>query len=58
MLEVNKIHKNIFRMINNIKSQLIMHNDKEDFIRKSFKDYFSDDVTEKLIKLAFKEYSE
>ena len=35
-----------------------MHNDKEDFIRKSFKDYFSDDVTEKLIKLAFKEYSE
>ena len=58
VLEVNKIHKNIFRMINNIKSQLIMHNDKEDFIRKSLKDYFSDDVTEKLIKLAFKEYSE
>ena len=58
VLEVNKIHKNIFRVINNIKSQLIMHNDKEDFIRKSLKDYFSDDVTEKLIKLAFKEYSE
>ena len=37
VLEVNKIHKNIFRMINNIKSQLIMHNDKEDFIRKSLK---------------------
>ena len=37
---------------------IIMHNDKEDFIRKSLKDYFSDDVTEKLIKLAFKEYSE
>ena len=45
VLEVNKIHKNIFRVINNIKSQLIMHNDKEDFIRKSLKDYFSDDVT-------------
>ena len=58
VLEVNKIHKNIFRVINNIKSQLIMHNDKEDFIRKSLKDYFSDDVAEKLIKLAFKEYSE
>lgn len=58
VLEVNKIHKNIFRVINNIKSQLIMHNDKEDFIRKSLKDYFFDDVTEKLIKLAFKEYSE
>ena len=58
VLEVNKIHKNIFRVINNIKSQLIMHNDKEDFIRKSLKDHFSDDVTEKLIKLAFKEYSE
>ena len=57
VLEVNKIHKNIFRVINNIKSQLIMHNDKEDFIRKSLKDHFSDDVTEKLIKPAFKEYS-
>lgn len=58
VLEVNKIHKNIFRVINNIKSQLIMHNDKEDFIRKSLKDHFSDDVTEKLIKLAFKDYLE
>lgn len=58
MLDINKKRKKIFKVVNDIKSQLIMHNDKEDFIRKSFKDYFSDDVTEKLIKLAFKEYSE
>lgn len=33
-----------------------MYNDKEDFIRKSLKEHFSDDVAEKLMKLAFKEY--
>ena len=58
VLDINKKRKKIFKVVNDIKSQLIMHNDKEDFIRKSLKDYFSDDVTEKLIKLAFKEYSE
>ena len=54
--EVNKMRKKIFYVVNNIKSQLIMHNDTEVFIRKSLKEHFSDDVTEKLIVLAFKEY--
>ena len=54
--EVNKMRKKIFYVVNNIKSQLIMHNDTEVFIRKSLKEHFSDDVTEKLIDLAFEEY--
>ncbi len=54
--EVNKMRKKIFHVVNNIKSQLIMHNDTEVFIRKSLKEHFSDDVAEKLIDLAFKEY--
>ena len=58
MPEINKQRKKLFRVVNNIKSQLIMHNDTEDFIRKSLKEHFPDDVVEKLIKLAFTEYLE
>ena len=54
--EVNKMRKKIFHVVNNIKSQLIMHNDTEAYIRKSLKEHFSDDVAEKLIDLAFEEY--
>lgn len=54
--EINKQRKKLFKVVNNIKSQLIMHNDTEDFIRKSLKEHFPDEVVEKLIKLAFKEY--
>ena len=56
--EINKQRKKLFKVVNNIKSQLIMHNDTEDFIRKSLKEHFPDEVVEKLIKLAFKEYLE
>lgn len=56
--EINKQRKKLFKVVNNIKSQLIMHNDTEDFIRKSLKEHFPDDVVEKLIKLAFTEYLE
>lgn len=56
--EINKQRKKLFKVVNNIKSQLIMHNDTEDYIRKSLKEHFPDDVVEKLIKLAFKEYLE
>mgnify|MGYP004517340237 CR=1 FL=1 len=56
--EINKQRKKHFKVVNDIKSQLIMHNDTEDFIRKSLKEHFSDEVVEKLIKLAFKEYLE
>lgn len=58
MPEINKQRKKLFRVVNNIKSQLIMHNDTEVFIRKSLKEHFTDEVVEKLIKLAFKEYLE
>ena len=56
--EINKQRKKLFKVVNDIKSQLIMHNDTEDFIRKSLKEHFPDDVVEKLIKLAFTEYLE
>lgn len=56
--EINKQRKKLFKVVNNIKSQLIMHNDTEDFIRKSLKEHFPDEVVEKLIKLAFDEYLE
>lgn len=58
MPEINKQRKKLFRVVNNIKSQLIMHNDTEVFIRKSLKEHFTDEVVETLIKLAFKEYLE
>ena len=56
--EINKQRKKLFKVVNDIKSQLIMHNDTEDFIRKSLKEHFPDDVVEKLITLAFREYLE
>ena len=56
--EINKQRKKLFKVVNDIKSQLIMHHDTEDFIRKSLKEHFPDDVVEKLITLAFKEYLE
>ena len=39
-----------WEVVNNIKNQLKMHIDTEEFIRKSLKEHFSDDVTEKLIQ--------
>lgn len=58
VLDINKKRKKIFKVVNDIKSQLIMHKDVEEFIKKSIKEHFSDEVTKKLIKLAFKEYME
>ncbi len=36
----------------------IMHKDVDAFIKKSLKEHFSDEITEKLIKFVFKEYME
>ena len=58
VLDINKKRKKIFKVVNDIKSQLIMHKDVDAFIKKSLKEHFSDEVTKKLIKLAFKEYME
>ena len=57
-MDINKKRKKIFKVVNDIKSQLIMHKDVDAFIKKSLKEHFSDEVTKKLIKLAFKEYME
>lgn len=56
--EQNTKHEKVLKVINDIKSQIIMHIDTEDFIRNSLKKHFSEDDTEKLIKLAFKDYLE
>ena len=56
VLDINKKRKKVFKVVNDIKSQLIMHNNAEEFIRKTLRKNFSDYVVEKLIKLSFADY--
>lgn len=51
-----KIRKQALKTINDIKSQIIYHEDAESFVKESLLEHFSEKTAEKIFNIAFAEY--
>ena len=51
--EFNNWYKKTLKIINDIKAQLIYHNDEENFVKESLNHHFSKEIAEKIYKLGF-----